>query len=173
MIPKANTFDIIQENKSPEDKERERIQVESFFRYARNKWRYANIAGACATATKYLLEQGHAPPYECLVSKADLALWQSVDDFLDRVHFISNDRIETASGAMRLQQTSYLPSGYFGIYKSYSQADSLDLGGPTNGVCVRLGQSGNYGMIIAESLEELDFLDKGLAGMRKRYEGNQ
>jgi hypothetical protein len=148
----------------------------------------AEIGLACATSTEHLKEHGHTPRWECFVSDLDRTLWQGVSDDVNKVYFVPNtqvgvihntvdDRtaelagfskyigsIQTPAGMMWLLETSRLPSGYFGVYRSYGQASSL------NPVAWRFVPESGLGLFVESGMltlgnQTLDIIPRAANGL--------
>lgn len=99
---------------------------------------------ALETAVATLAEHGHTAPFEIVGSMSDIATWTAVGTFTGYkapewagiVYRNATDRaaiadttdyfgyIETRYGVARLWLTDRVPTGWFGVYKTYGQGDA-------------------------------------------------
>jgi hypothetical protein len=94
-------------------------------------------------AVAHLWEHGHDAPYEAIIPQADIATWVALSGFRPpawpELMYMSNTTVrsnldniigdivgyyESSYGLVRLWATPRLPTGYYGVYKSYGALDA-------------------------------------------------
>jgi len=115
-------------------------------------------AAALRTAVAHLEEHGHRAPFDVIAARADASTWTGLTGFKapewGGIVYRMSDRaqldetsdyygyIETDFGVARLWFTARLPTGYFGVFKTYGPND------PRNPLRVRVNPNAGFGWQI-------------------------
>lgn len=123
---------------------------------------------------EHLQEHGHAPPYTAMVSRADIASYYALEDFVEVVDPVVQmvDRGAASSGGqffaqgqrefgmvgfyqseyglIEVRATSRVPTAYAGLTKSYGQLDAR------NGLAVRVHPDEGFGAYIEPTTAQDD-----------------